>query len=43
MTEPLFAANQLVLPQGTHLKGSVLQVQPARTIAAQWTIANCVS
>lgn len=32
MTEPLFAANQLVLPQGTHLKGSVLQVQPARTM-----------
>jgi type IV secretory pathway VirB10-like protein len=30
VTEPLFAANQLVLPQGTHIRGSVLQVQPAR-------------
>ena len=30
ITEPLFASNQLILPQGSHLKGSVLQVQPAR-------------
>jgi hypothetical protein len=30
VTEPLFASNQLVLPEGTHIKGSVLQVQPAR-------------
>jgi len=32
MTEPLFAENQLVLPQGTRLKGSVLQTQPARSM-----------
>jgi hypothetical protein len=32
MTEPLFAKNQLVLPQGTHLQGSVLQAQPARSM-----------
>jgi hypothetical protein len=32
MTEPLFAENQLVLPEGTVLKGSVLQVQPARRL-----------
>ena len=30
ITEPLFVSNQLILPQGSHLKGSVLQVQPAR-------------
>jgi hypothetical protein len=30
MTEPLFAANQLILPEGTHLKGAVLNAQPAR-------------
>jgi hypothetical protein len=32
MTEPLFTNNQLILPQGTVLKGSVLQVQPARSL-----------
>jgi type IV secretory pathway VirB10-like protein len=32
MTEPLFTNNQLVLPEGTVLKGSVLQVQPARSL-----------
>ena len=30
MTEPLITNNQLILPEGTVLKGSVLQVQPAR-------------
>lgn len=32
MTEPLFTKSQLVLPEGTLLKGSVLQVQPARRL-----------
>jgi hypothetical protein len=32
MTEPLFTDSQLVLPEGTLLKGSVLQVQPARRL-----------
>jgi hypothetical protein len=32
MTEPLVTNNQLVLPEGTLLKGSVLQVQPARSL-----------
>jgi hypothetical protein len=32
MTEPLLADNQLILPEGTVLKGSVLQVQPARSL-----------
>ena len=32
MTEPLFTNNQLILPQGTVLMGSVLQVQPARSL-----------
>jgi hypothetical protein len=32
MTEPLIADNQLVLPEGTDLKGSVLQAQPARNL-----------
>lgn len=32
MTEPLLADNQLILPEGTILKGSVLQVQPARSL-----------
>jgi len=32
MTEPLFTNNQLILPQGTVLRGSVLQVQPARSL-----------
>jgi hypothetical protein len=30
ITEPLFASNQLIFPQGSRLKGSVVQVQPAR-------------
>jgi hypothetical protein len=32
MTEPLVADTQLILPEGTLLKGSVLQVQPARRL-----------
>ncbi len=32
MTEPLLTDNQLILPEGTLLKGSVLQVQPARRL-----------
>jgi hypothetical protein len=32
MTEPLLADNQLILPEGTVLKGAVLQVQPARSL-----------
>ena len=32
MTEPLLTNNQLILPEGTLLKGSVLQVRPARKL-----------
>ncbi len=32
MTEPLITDSQLILPEGTLLKGSVLQVQPARSL-----------
>jgi hypothetical protein len=32
MTEPLLADNQLILPEGTVLRGSVLQVQAARRL-----------
>lgn len=32
MTEPLFTDSRLILPAGTTLKGSVLQVQPARRL-----------
>jgi hypothetical protein len=32
MTEPLITNSQLILPEGTLLKGSVLQVQPARSL-----------
>jgi hypothetical protein len=32
MTEPLFTDSHLILPEGTLLKGSVLQVQPARRL-----------
>ena len=32
MTEPLITDDRLVLPEGTVLKGSVLQVQPARLL-----------
>ena len=32
MTEPLFADSQLILPEGTLLQGSVLQVQRARRL-----------
>ena len=32
MTEPLLTGSQLILPEGTVLKGSVLQVQPARKL-----------
>jgi hypothetical protein len=30
ISQPLFASEHLVLPQGSHLKGSVVQVRPAR-------------
>lgn len=32
MTEPLITDSRLILPEGTILKGSVLQVQPARSL-----------
>jgi hypothetical protein len=32
MTEPLLADSHLILPEGTILRGSVLQVQPARNL-----------
>lgn len=32
MTEPLIADSHLILPEGTVLRGSVLQVQPARNL-----------
>lgn len=32
MTEPLIASDHLILPEGTVLRGSVLQVQPARNL-----------
>jgi len=32
MTEPLFAEEQLIFPEGTDLKGSVLQVKAARSL-----------
>ena len=32
MTEPLLTDSQLILPEGTLLRGSVLQVQPARRL-----------
>jgi hypothetical protein len=32
MTEPLLTNNQLILPEGTLLRGSVLQVRPARKL-----------
>jgi hypothetical protein len=32
MTEPLIADSNLILPEGTILRGSVLQVQPARNL-----------
>jgi hypothetical protein len=33
ITQPLVASNQLFLPEGSRLKGSVLQVRPARMFA----------
>jgi hypothetical protein len=32
VTKPLFDADRLILPQGTQLNGSVLQVRPARSL-----------
>jgi hypothetical protein len=32
MTEPLLTNNQLILPEGTLLRGSILQVRPARKL-----------
>ncbi len=32
ITQPLMAANQLCLPEGSHLRGTVLQVRPARRL-----------
>jgi hypothetical protein len=32
ISQPLFAANHLFLPQGSHLKGAVLEVRPARRL-----------
>jgi hypothetical protein len=33
VTQPLFAGNRLIYPQGTRLKGSVLQARPASHLA----------
>jgi hypothetical protein len=33
LSQPLFDGNRLVLPQGSRLKGSVLQVRPARRLS----------
>ena len=33
ITEPLFASDRLVLPEGSRLEGTVLQVRPARRLA----------
>lgn len=33
LTQPLFDGNRLVLPQGSRLKGSVVQVRPARRLS----------
>jgi hypothetical protein len=32
ISQPLVVSNQLFLPQGSHIKGSVLQVRPARRL-----------
>jgi hypothetical protein len=32
ISQPLVVSNQLILPQGSHIKGSVLQVRPARRL-----------
>jgi len=32
ISEPLVVSDQLILPQGSHVKGSVLQVRPARRL-----------
>jgi hypothetical protein len=32
LSQPLFSGDHLIFPQGTHLKGSVTQVQPARKL-----------
>ena len=41
MTEPLFTDSQLILPEGTLLKGSVLQVQPARSLHRNGQLTDC--
>ena len=33
LTEPLVASNQLILPEGSMIRGSVMQAQPARRLA----------
>jgi hypothetical protein len=33
LSQPLFEGNRLILPQGSRLKGSVVQVQPARRLS----------
>lgn len=33
ISQPLFDGNRLILPQGSHLKGSVVQVRPARYLS----------
>ncbi len=33
LSQPLFDGNQLILPQGSRLKGTVIQVQPARHLS----------
>jgi hypothetical protein len=33
ITEPLVASDHLILPEGSHIRGSVMQVQPARRLA----------
>jgi hypothetical protein len=34
ITEPLLASNHLILPEGSVIKGSVIQVSPARRLGA---------
>ena len=38
LTRPLTAGGQLIFPQGSHLKGSVVQVQPARGLGRNGTL-----
>src|SRR5439155_22747645 len=43
ITRPLVASDRLILPEGSRLKGSVLQVRHCAQARPKWSAPHCVS